>query len=101
MTLPGASSIPAVDSSHAVMATRTGKRIVEMVWEDMKPSDLITEDSIHNAIIADLAIGGSTNAIVHLMAMARRAGLESTWRLSIEWRGRRRCSPTSSPPARF
>ncbi len=76
MTLPGAASIPAADSRHAVMATRTGKRIVDMVWDDLKPSDLITEDSIHNAVSAVLAIGGSTNAVVHLIALARRAGLE-------------------------
>jgi dihydroxy-acid dehydratase len=75
MTLPGAASIPAADSRHAVMATRTGKRIVEMVWDDLKPSDLITEDAIHNAVSAVLAIGGSTNAVVHLIALARRAGL--------------------------
>jgi dihydroxy-acid dehydratase len=76
MTLPGAASIPAADSRHAVMATRTGKRIVDMVWDDLKPSDLITEDSIHNAVSAVLAIGGSTNAVVHLIALARRAGLK-------------------------
>ena len=76
MTLPGAASIPAADSRHAVMATRTGKRIVDMVWEDLKPSDLIKEDSIHNSVSAVLAIGGSTNAVVHLIALARRAGLE-------------------------
>jgi len=75
MTLPGAASIPAADSRHAVMATQTGKRIVDMVWEDLKPSDLITQDSIHNSVSAVLAIGGSTNAIVHLIALARRAGL--------------------------
>jgi dihydroxy-acid dehydratase len=75
MTLPGAASIPAADSRHAVMAARTGKRIVDMVWHDLKPSDLITADSIHNAVSAVLAIGGSTNAVVHLIALARRAGL--------------------------
>jgi dihydroxy-acid dehydratase len=75
MTLPGAASIPAADSRHAVMATRTGKRIVDMVWDDLKPSDLITQESIHNAVSAVLAIGGSTNAVVHLIALARRAGL--------------------------
>src|SRR5271156_5304699 len=75
MTLPGAASIPAADSRHAVMATRTGKRIVDMVWEDRKPSDLIPEDAIHNSVSAVLAIGGSTNAVVHLIALARRAGL--------------------------
>ena len=76
MTLPGAASIPAVDSRHAVMAVMTGKRAVDMVWDDLKPSDVISSDSIHNAVAAVLAIGGSTNAVVHLIALARRAGLE-------------------------
>ena len=76
MTLPGAASIPAADSRHAVMATLTGKRIVDMVWDDLKPSDLITDSSIHNAVVAVLAIGGSTNSAVHLIALARRAGLK-------------------------
>ncbi len=74
-TLPGAASIPAADSRHAAMATLTGKRAVEMVWEDLKPSDFLAADSFHNAVIAVLALGGSTNAIVHLIAMARRAGV--------------------------
>ena len=76
MTLPGAASIPAVDSRHAVMAVMTGKRAVDMVWDDLKPSDVISSDSIRNAVAAVLAIGGSTNAVVHLIALARRAGLE-------------------------
>jgi dihydroxy-acid dehydratase len=75
MTLPGAASIPAADSRHAVMAVMTGKRIVDMVWDDLKPSDVIGPDSIRNAVAAVLAIGGSTNAVVHLIALARRAGL--------------------------
>src|SRR3712207_4962329 len=75
LTLPGASSIPAPDSRHAAMATLTGKRIVEMVWEDLKPSDLLTADSFDNAVTTVLALGGSTNAVVHLVGMARRAGV--------------------------
>jgi dihydroxy-acid dehydratase len=75
LTLPGASSIPAVDSRHAMMATHTGKRIVEMVWEDLKPLDLLTPGAFDNAVTAVLGLGGSTNAIVHLIAMARRAGV--------------------------
>jgi dihydroxy-acid dehydratase len=75
LTLPGASSIPAADSRHAQMATLTGKRIVEMVWEDLKPSDILTAASFDNAVTAVLGLGGSTNAIVHLIAMARRAGI--------------------------
>ena len=74
LTLPGASSIPAVDANHSRMATRCGRRIVEMVWEDLKPRDILTESSFENAITADMAIGGSTNAIIHLIALAGRAG---------------------------
>jgi dihydroxy-acid dehydratase len=76
LTLPGAASIPAPDSRHAAMATHTGRRIVEMVWEDIKPKDIITADAVHNAVTTVLALGGSTNSIVHLIAMARRAGVE-------------------------
>jgi dihydroxy-acid dehydratase len=78
LILPGFSSIPAVDSRHAQHASLTGKRIVEMVWEDLKPSDLLTDKSFDNAITAVLALGGSTNSIVHLIALARRAGLALT-----------------------
>ena len=74
-TLPGAASIPAADSRHARMASETGRRIVDMVWEDLKPSDIVTAASIDNAIVAVLALGGSTNAVVHLVAIARRAGV--------------------------
>jgi len=75
LTLPGASSIPAVDANHSRMASACGRRIVEMVWEDLKPSDLLTSASFDNAITVDMAIGGSTNAIVHLLAMAGRAAI--------------------------
>jgi len=74
--LPGSSSIPAVHSAHSRMAARCGKRIVEMAWEDIKPSDLLSEKAFHNAITTDMAIGGSTNAIIHLIALARRAGID-------------------------
>jgi dihydroxy-acid dehydratase len=74
LTLPGASSIPAPDSAHARMATATGKRIVDMVWEDLRPSRILTNDAFDNAVTCVLALGGSTNALVHLIAMARRAG---------------------------
>jgi len=74
MTLPGASSIPAVDSGHARMAAAAGHRIVEMVWEDLKPRDILTTEAFENAVTATMAIGGSTNAIIHLIAMAGRAG---------------------------
>jgi len=76
LTLPGVSSIPAPDSNHSRMATRTGRRIVEMVWEDLKPSDIFTEKAFENAITCVMALGGSTNAIVHLVAMAGRLGIK-------------------------
>jgi dihydroxy-acid dehydratase len=74
-TLPGAASIPAADSRHARMATETGRRIVDMVWEDLKPRDVVTAASVDNAITTILALGGSTNAVVHMIAVARRAGV--------------------------
>jgi dihydroxy-acid dehydratase len=76
LTLPGAASIPAADARHAAMATLTGKRIVDMVWEDLKPSEVLSEAAFHNGVVTVLALGGSTNAIVHLIAMARRAGVK-------------------------
>ncbi len=74
-TLPGAASIPAPDSRHAQMATLSGKRIVDMVWEDLRPDAILTGQAMRNAVVAVLALGGSTNAIVHLIAIARRAGV--------------------------
>jgi len=76
MTLPGASSIPAADSNHVRLAIDSGKRIVEMVWEDSKPDAVLTLAAFRNAITVDMAIGGSTNAIIHLVALARRCGLD-------------------------
>jgi dihydroxy-acid dehydratase len=73
--LPGASCIPAADSSHARMASASGRRIVEMVFEDLKPRELFTADAFDNAVTVAMALGGSTNAIVHLIAMAGRAGV--------------------------
>jgi dihydroxy-acid dehydratase len=78
LTLPGAASIPAPDSRHAQMATLTGKHIVDMVWNDVKPLDFLTPASFDNAVTAVLALGGSTNSIVHLIAMAKRAGFNLT-----------------------
>ncbi len=75
-TLPGASAIPAVDASHQRLATQCGRRAVEMVWEDLKPSDILTQQSFENAITTDMALAGSTNAIIHLVAMAGRAGFK-------------------------
>jgi len=76
MTLAGAASIPAADSRHARMAVETGRRAVAMVWEDVKPRDILTAASFDNAITTVLALGGSTNAVVHLIALARRAGID-------------------------
>ena len=74
MSLPGASSVPAVDSSHSRLASASGRRIVEMVFEDLKPRDILTTEAFENAVTSTMALGGSTNAIVHLIAMAGRAG---------------------------
>src|SRR3546814_1224318 len=76
MSLPGSSAIPAADSNHARMASQSGRRIVEMVWEDQKPSDVMTETAFENAIMTVMAIGGSTNAAIHLLAMAGRLGVD-------------------------
>ena len=75
LTLPGASSIPAPDASHKRMATDCGRRIVEMIWEDLTPNEIINEASTRNAVTVAMATGCSTNAIIHLIAMARRAGV--------------------------
>ncbi len=74
MTLPGASSIPAADSAHPRMASAAGRRAVEMVWEDLRPREILTDAAFENAVTATMALGGSTNAIIHLVAMAGRAG---------------------------
>jgi len=74
MTMPGASSIPAPDSNHVRMAADSGRRIVAMVWEDLVPSKIQTHPAFENAIMVAMAMGCSTNAIIHLIAQARRAG---------------------------
>ena len=76
LTLPGASSIPAADSNHPRMCGAAGRRIVDMVWEDLTPDKILTTAAFDNAIKVHMALGGSTNAIVHVVAMARRAGLK-------------------------
>ncbi|MCB1225787.1 MAG: dihydroxy-acid dehydratase [Verrucomicrobiales bacterium] len=75
LVLPGASSIPAVDSAHTRMAAAAGRQILENVWLDRTPASLVDKRSFENAIITDMALGGSTNAIVHLVAMAGRLGI--------------------------
>jgi dihydroxy-acid dehydratase len=74
MVLPGGSSVPAADSGHIRLCSESGRRIVEMVWEDLKPSVIQTRAAFVNAIAVAMAMGCSTNAIIHLIAMARRAG---------------------------
>ena len=76
MTLPGASSIPAADANHPRMCLNCGERIVQMVWDDLKPRDILKLQAFENAITVDMAIAGSTNAIIHLVALARRSGLD-------------------------
>jgi len=76
LSLPGASSIPASDSAHPRMCSAAGRRIVEMVWDDLTPQRILTPAGFDNAIRVHMAMGGSTNAIIHVVAMARRAGLK-------------------------
>ena len=74
LCLPGTSSIPAADSNHVRMCSGAGRRIVAMVWEDLTPARILTEGAFRNAITVAMAMGCSTNAVIHLLAMARRAG---------------------------
>ncbi|MDQ2139120.1 L-arabinonate dehydratase [Alcaligenaceae bacterium B3P038] len=76
MTLPGASSIPAPDANHIRMCSESGRRIVEMVWEDLKPADIQTREAFENAIAVAMSMGCSTNAIIHVIGQARRANAD-------------------------
>jgi dihydroxy-acid dehydratase len=78
MTLPGAASIPAVDSAHYRMAAASGRRIVQMVWEDLTPAAVLTREAFEDAVATVIALGGSTNAVIHLIAMAGRCGVSLT-----------------------
>jgi dihydroxy-acid dehydratase len=78
LALPGSTSIPAMDSAHTRMATTCGERIVQMVWDDLTPQRLLTRGSFMNAVAVQMALGGSTNAAVHIIALARRAGVALT-----------------------
>lgn len=78
LTLPGASSIPAVDSGHVRMASACGARAVELVWEDQRLSRLLDRRAFENGAVTYMALGGSTNAAIHLIALARRAGVALT-----------------------
>jgi dihydroxy-acid dehydratase len=76
LTLPGASSVPAAFSGHPRLAAATGRRIVDMVWADLRPGELLTASAFANAVAVVMALGGSTNAVIHLVAMAGRAGVD-------------------------
>ncbi len=78
MCLPGASSIPAMDAAHPRMAADCGERIVAMIWEDLTPRRILTRGAFLNAAAVQMALGGSTNAAVHIVAMAGRAGVDLT-----------------------
>ncbi|ABG33165.1 dihydroxy-acid dehydratase [Roseobacter denitrificans] len=78
LCLPGASSIPAPDVNHQRMSAACGRRIVDMVWQDLTPDQIITQSSVANAVTVAMATGCSTNAIIHLIAMARRSGVPLT-----------------------
>ncbi|MFJ2413690.1 L-arabinonate dehydratase [Streptomyces brevispora] len=78
VTVPGASSIPAVDSGHDRMAAQSGLAIVELVWRQRKLSDILTAQAYEDAVATVLALGGSTNAVIHLIAMAGRSGIKLT-----------------------
>jgi dihydroxy-acid dehydratase len=78
MSLPGVSSVPAVDANHPKMANLSGRRIVEMVWEDLKPRDILNRASFTNAITTVLALSGSTNAVIHVIALAGRSAIQIT-----------------------
>jgi len=76
MSLPGCAAIPAPHRERGQIAYETGRRIVDMVWEDLKPSDILTREAFENAIVVNSAIGGSTNAPIHINAIARHIGVE-------------------------
>ena len=78
MALPGSTSIPAMDAAHPRMATDTGARIVQMIRDDLTPQRILTRGAFMNAVAVQMALGGSTNAAVHVIALARRAGVDLT-----------------------
>ena len=100
MALPGNAAIPAPDSRRLVLAEMSGRRAVEMaLGRGPRPLEILTAPAFDNAIRADMAIGGRTNAIVHLVAIAGRAGVPLPLRRFDELSRRRRCSPTCGRPA--
>lgn len=101
MTLPMASSIPSVVSEHSRLAVATGRRAVEMAWQKLTPSRILTQASFNNAIVTQLTIGGSTNAIVHIIAMAGRAGCRVTLDDFDHWSARVPVLADLRPAGRF
>ena len=88
MSLPGSAAIPAPDSRRMALAEKCGRRIVEMVREELRPSRILTREAFENAITVDMAVGGSTNAVVHLLAIAGPdAASSSCWTTSTRSRG--------------
>jgi dihydroxy-acid dehydratase len=94
MQLPGSAAWPAVDSRRMEIAQSAGQRIVAMVEEELRPSDILTREAFENAIRVNAAIGGSTNAIIHLTALAGRVGVDLGRRTSTSWSVR--CRPWST-----
>ena len=80
MSLPGSAAIPAPYRERGQIAYETGRRIVDMVWEDLKPSDIMTREAFENVIVANAAIGGSTNAPIHINAIAKHIGVPARLR---------------------
>ncbi len=76
LCLTGASSVPAVDALQRRLASQAGRQAVELVWQDLKPSDILTPAAFQNAALANFALAGSTNAAIHILAMARRARVD-------------------------
>ncbi|HWB85429.1 MAG TPA: IlvD/Edd family dehydratase [Bryobacteraceae bacterium] len=76
LALPGCANVPGPDARRLAMAEQSGRRIVEAVWEDLRPSRIVTPAALRNAIAVDMALGGSTNAVVHLIAIAGRLGID-------------------------
>lgn len=101
MTLPGCANIPAVDSRRLAIAEMSGRRAVEMAREDLRPSQIMNADAFENAITVDMAIGGSTNAVVHLIAIAGRLGIPLPLPLFDEISRRTPCLANVKPSGEF
>jgi len=76
MALPGNGTIPAVDARRMRLAREAGRKVMELLAADLRPRDIVTKDAIHNAFVLDMALGGSTNSVLHLMALAQEAGMD-------------------------